>query len=32
VADAVGFFGVLMVIDIPVIRELALSASLGVAC
>ncbi|NML44108.1 MMPL family transporter [Ramlibacter sp. G-1-2-2] len=29
-ADAVGF-GVLMVIDIPVIRELALSASLGVA-
>lgn len=28
-ADAVGF-GVLMVIDIPVIRELALSASLGV--
>lgn len=30
VADAVGF-GVLMVIDIPVIRELALTASLGVA-
>jgi len=29
IADAVGF-GVLMVIDIPVIRELALSASLGV--
>lgn len=29
-ADAVGF-GVLMVIDIPVIRELALSASIGVA-
>ena len=29
-ADAVGF-GVLMVIDIPVIRELALSASVGVA-
>jgi uncharacterized protein len=29
-ADAVGF-GVLMVIDIPVIRELALAASLGVA-
>ena len=29
-ADAVGF-GVLMVIDIPVIRELALTASLGVA-
>lgn len=29
-ADAVGF-GVLMVIDIPVIQELALSASLGVA-
>ncbi|AMO25669.1 RND transporter [Ramlibacter tataouinensis] len=29
-ADAVGF-GVLMVIDIPVIKELALSASLGVA-
>jgi predicted RND superfamily exporter protein len=29
-ADAVGF-GVLMIIDIPVIRELALSASLGVA-
>jgi predicted RND superfamily exporter protein len=28
-ADAVGF-GVLMIIDIPVIRELALSASLGV--
>jgi uncharacterized protein len=30
VADAVGF-GVLMVIDIPVIRELALAASMGVA-
>ncbi|MEJ5989896.1 MMPL family transporter [Ramlibacter sp. PS3R-8] len=29
-ADAVGF-GVLMVIDIPVIRELALAASMGVA-
>ncbi|CAB3736020.1 efflux RND transporter permease subunit [Paraburkholderia rhynchosiae] len=29
-ADAVGF-GVLMVIDIPVIRELAMTASLGVA-
>jgi hypothetical protein len=29
-ADAVGF-GVLMVIDIPVIRELALTASIGVA-
>lgn len=29
-ADAVGF-GVLMVIDIPVIRELALAASIGVA-
>src|SRR5205085_7314162 len=29
-ADAVGF-GVLMVIDIPVIRELAMAASLGVA-
>ena len=30
VADAVGF-GVLMIIDIPVIRELAMTASLGVA-